>query len=269
MKILTKGNYYGEKKTEITCNGVVLSEYSYHIPETDWHFHENPYFMYVLQGEVFDSNKKRTLACASGSLLLHNWDEQHSNKKHSDSARGFHIEFERSWFEEKKLSIDLATGSTHIEHPKMHHILAKLYFEFHCQDTFSEVSIDLLLLQLSEGIQVQETTLKTDEPNWVASLKSLLHEETEDLSLTSLSEKLNVHPMHLSRAVPKYLATTLGDYIRQQKIKKAFGYLLDPKLSLTEIAYRCGFSDQSHFTRTFKTYLGYTPSVFRNKITAC
>lgn len=266
MKILTKGTYYGEKKTEVVSNGVLLSEYAYLIPETDWHFHENPYFMYVLQGDVFDSNKNRTLACTSGSLLLHNWDEQHFNKKHSNSARGFHIEFERSWFEEKKLAIDLTSGSTLIENPEMHHILAKIYFEFQCQDAFSEVSIDVLLLQLSEGIQKQQTASNTPEPPWVATLKHILHEETENLTLTSLSEKLNVHPMHLSRAVPKYLATTLGDYIRQQKIKKAFGYLLNPKFSLTEIAYRCGFSDQSHFTRTFKTYVGNTPSAYRKGI---
>jgi AraC family transcriptional regulator len=65
--------------------------------------------------------------------------------------------------------------------------------------------------------------------------------------------------------MPKYLKTTLGDYVRQQKIKVAVVHLVNSKLSLTEIAYASEFSDQSHFIKVFKMYIGMTPSQFRNK----
>jgi hypothetical protein len=58
MKISTKGQYYGEKKLELDSKGIILSEYDYNTPKTDWHYHENPYFMYVLQGNVYDINKQ-------------------------------------------------------------------------------------------------------------------------------------------------------------------------------------------------------------------
>jgi len=269
MKILTKGTYYGEKKLELDSKGIVLSEYNYHIPKTDWHYHENPYFMYVLQGNVYDVNKKRKTVCPGGSFLLHNWNEQHFNSKESSFARGFHIEFERKWFNQKKIDINLWEGSQLIENPEMHQILAKLYFEFKCQDAFSEVTIDLLLLQLCEKTQHSIYLDTTPEPNWINTLKELLNEDVQDLSLDSLSGILGVHPVHLSRSVPKYLHTTLGDYIRQQKIKKALAYLMDPSHSLTEITYLCGFSDQSHFTRTFKFYFHKTPKDFRKQLFAC
>ena len=267
MKILTKGTYYGEKRLELENKGIILSEYDYHMPKTDWHYHENPYFMYVLEGNVYDVNKKNKTACTSGSLLLHNWNEIHQNTKESDLARGFHVEFERKWYEQKKLDVNLWEGSQMIENPAMHHLLGKIYLEFKRRDKYSEVSIDLLLLQLCETSQSLDRKLFTKRPPWVEPLKELLHSDHEqDLSLHFLSNELGVHPVYLSRAIPKYFATTLGNYIRQQKVKNAMAYLLNSQHSLTEIAYLCDFSDQSHFTRTFKSYMGTTPSAYRSKL---
>lgn len=267
MKILTKGSYYGKKRLELDNKGIILSEYDYHMPKTDWHYHENPYFMYVIEGNVLDVNKKGKTNCTAGSLLLHNWNETHQNTKESATARGFHIEFERKWYEKKKLDVDLWEGSQTIEDPCMHHLLGKIYFEFKCQDSYSEISIDLLLLQLCETSQSLERELFKKQPSWVEPLKEILHSNTtENLSLQLLSDQLGVHPVYLSRAIPKYFSSTLGVYVRQQKIKKALNYLLRTKLSLTEITYLCGFSDQSHFTRTFKSFMGMTPRAFRSKL---
>lgn len=267
MKVLTKGKYYGEKKMELDNKGIILSEYDYLTPRTDWHYHENPYFMYVIEGQVYDVNKQQKTACSSGSLLLHNWNESHYNSKESDFARGFHIEFERTWYERKKLNVDLWEGSQTIENPMMHHLLGKIYFEFKCQDPYSELSIDLLLLQLCETTQNEQLSAYQNTPPWVSSLKEILHSDNDDLlNLNALSRELGVHPVHLSRTIPRYFSATLGDYIRQRKIKSALMYLLDPKLSLTEIAYLCDFADQSHFSKTFKLYLGKTPKVFRTQL---
>ena len=265
MKILTPGKYYGTKKSEVDFDGVILSEYDYSATRTDWHFHENPYFMYVLHGNLFDVNKKLKQTCQPGSLIFHNWQEAHYNSKETLYARGFHIEFPRAWFDSKKLNINLWEGSSSIDHPKSHHLLAKIYFEFRFQDVYSELSIGLLLLQLCENIQ-EAALSKSKQPAWVASLRQILNDTPDQITLQSLSDQLGVHPGHISRVVPKYFASSLGDYIRQQKIKKALAYLMNKNFSLTEIAHICGFSDQSHFTRTFKTYLQRTPSAFRKNV---
>ena len=266
MIIRKRGQYYGTKQEEWQVQGVGLSEYGYQGERTDWHYHENPYFMYVLQGNMRDINKAQRTACPAGSLVFLNWQEMHFNEKVSSEARGFHIEFDRKWFEEKQLDIGLWEGSQLLEDPRLHHLLAKIYYEFNCRDAFSETAVELLLLQLCEGIERNSRTAAAGPPSWVPRLKEMLHEETEDLSLRYLSEQLGVHPAHLSRAIPKYLSSNLGEYMRQQKVKQAIGMLTDGRLSLTEIAYVCGFSDQSHFTRTFKRYFGKPPKAFRDMI---
>ena len=95
MRVLTKGEYYGNQKSERSFNGVLLSQYSYSADRTDWHYHENPYFMYVLQGNMKDCNKKVQTICPTGSLMFNNWQEVHYGSKHSPKAGGFHLEFEK------------------------------------------------------------------------------------------------------------------------------------------------------------------------------
>lgn len=266
MKISTKGEYYGVMQLEQNYGGILVTEYDYNMPVTDWHYHENPYFMYVLHGEVGDINKKQKRHCSSGTLIFHNWQEAHFNTKESNNARGFHIEFDRSWFARRKIDIDLWEGTQIIENPKIHHLMAKLYSEFKLQDHLSEVSIEMLLFQICENINSSQSTKNQKIPLWIDELKEILHRDNEDLSLKYLSNQLGVHPGHISRAIPKYLSSTLGGYIRQQKVKKAINLMHHSNHSLQDITYGCGFSDQSHFIRTFKSYMGMTPKEYRKRI---
>lgn len=266
MKILSKGRYYGSKQSELNINGILLSEYDYRTARTDWHFHENPYFMYVLRGDMYDVNRRQKSACPAGTLIFHNWQEAHYNEKASAQAGGFHVEFERAWFDRQKLDIDLWEGSQVIEHPSLHHLLGKLYYEFRQQDEFTGIAAELLLLQICEKTQAVRLPSARSAPSWIAPLKELIHENHPDLSLKFLSETLGVHPVHLSRAIPRYLSSNLGEYLRQQKVKRALGLLIDARLSLTEIAYACDFADQSHFARTFKRYFGLTPGAYRRAL---
>ena len=269
MRILTKGQYYGDQNLEIDFNGILLSRYTYNQGRpTDWHYHENPYFMYVLNGNMKDCNTKTTTLCPSGSLMFNNWQEPHFGSKHSEHASGFHLEFEKGWLKKNGIDLNLWEGSQRIDHPKLHAIFGQIYKEFLLADTYSDASIELLLVQVCDALSDLKQTEKVDSPTWVAGLKELLHYETGPLNLDYLSKTLDVHPVHLSRAAPKYLSTSLGSYIRLQKLKQALPLLLNPSISLTEIAYQVGFSDQSHFNRVFKSYFKCNPREYRKTFKA-
>ena len=49
----------------------------------------------------------------------------------------------------------------------------------------------------------------------------------------------------------------------EQRIEKAKQLLVDSKLSLAQIAWTCGFADQSHFTRVFAQLAQSSPGHWR------
>jgi AraC-like DNA-binding protein len=52
-------------------------------------------------------------------------------------------------------------------------------------------------------------------------------------------------------------------WLRQFRVDRAKELLFGSRLSLAQIAYDCGFSDQSHFTRVFSAAVGITPGAWR------
>ncbi len=42
--------------------------------------------------------------------------------------------------------------------------------------------------------------------------------------------------------------------------------LYDERMTVAEIASNCGFTDQSHYTKTFRRILGITPGLWRRKM---
>ena len=201
-----------------------------------------------------------------GVLCLTIGKEPHYGSKHSDNASGFHLEFEKNWLKENGISLHLWEGSQLIHNPQLHFLFAHIYREFILSDNFSEVAVEVLLVQICDALSDLKQINSLQNPIWVDDLKELLHYDTATLSLNYLSNELNVHPVHISRAAPKYLSMPLGEYIRQQKLKKALPLLLDSSITLTEITYQVGFSDQSHFNRVFKSHFNMNPSYFRKII---
>jgi len=104
-------------------------------------------------------------------------------------------------------------------------------------------------------------------PGWARELKEIIQDQIDTnlaLSLGQISQSLHVHPSYLSREFSRYFDDlSFGDYIRKLRIEKAVQLMVDPRKTLSEIAYLTGFSDQSHFTRVFRKHLGVSPSAYR------
>lgn len=70
---------------------------------------------------------------------------------------------------------------------------------------------------------------------------------------------------HLHRLF-KQAGTSFGDYVRARRLERCRRDLADPRLHaipVTEIAYAWGFSDSSHFSRSFRAAFGLTARQFR------
>ena len=82
---------------------------------------------------------------------------------------------------------------------------------------------------------------------------------TQDLSLQSVSKELSVSPIYFHNVFKTSVSKTLRDYVEQQRIKKAINLLQTTNLTLTQIAFECGFSSQSYFSYVFKRRMKQSP----------
>jgi AraC-like DNA-binding protein len=80
---------------------------------------------------------------------------------------------------------------------------------------------------------------------------------------TYISEKLNYDYTYLSNIFSEVKGMTIQKYIILHKIEKVKELLLYDELSLTEIAYKLGYSSAAHLSTQFKKVIGLTPSYFR------
>jgi PAS domain S-box-containing protein len=84
------------------------------------------------------------------------------------------------------------------------------------------------------------------------------------MSLKTLAEKAAMSPSNFERRFKKIFGRTPTDYIRSIRIQAACQLLAENALSITEIAYKTGFFDHSHFNRIFSKEVGLSPTRYRS-----
>lgn len=82
---------------------------------------------------------------------------------------------------------------------------------------------------------------------------------TADLRLGTLAALVSFSPIHFHSCFRAATGRTLRDYVEKTRIDRAVGLLSGSELTLSEIAYECGFSSQSYFSYAFKRRMGATP----------
>lgn len=105
-----------------------------------------------------------------------------------------------------------------------------------------------LMYQLSNNYNVIEQAIEYIKNNL-----------SSDLSLETLSNQASFSAVHFHNFFKKATGTTLHKYVEEQRIKKAINLLLTTNMTLTEIAFECGFSSQTYFSFAFKRKTNLTP----------
>lgn len=90
----------------------------------------------------------------------------------------------------------------------------------------------------------------------------LLDEWDRNLSLTALAASESLSPLTLLRAFRDEVGCTPHIYRTAHRIAVARRLVRDGN-ELATVALQCGFTDQSHFTNTFRRWTGMTPGQYR------
>jgi len=263
MKCFTKGKYLGSTSNELDFEGNLLAVTSYEdCIHSDWHYHENSFFTFVLDGTCLENRKNSAHEWKPGDVLFYEKGNIHKNCYHQENSRNFNLELNDKWLE--KYDVSLFNGSDkHVPGPAdIKFLFIKLYCEFLNQDSASQASLSSILLHIM-GHESHEIT-SNKAPSWVSRIREFLYDNwSTNFSLKEMSAIIHIHPITISKNFTRYFGCTLGEYIRKIRIEKAISMIRTTDLTLTDIAFTCGFADQSHFIRCFKEFTGTVPFQYR------
>jgi AraC family transcriptional regulator len=90
----------------------------------------------------------------------------------------------------------------------------------------------------------------------------------EGFSLETLASVVGMSQFHFARMFKQSTGLTPHQYLVEQRLEKAKKLLVDSDLTISDVAYNCGFASQSHLTRLFRKHLNTTPKGYRQIISS-
>ncbi|MDN5203408.1 ATP-binding protein [Fulvivirgaceae bacterium BMA10] len=93
------------------------------------------------------------------------------------------------------------------------------------------------------------------------------HISDHDFRAESFQKEMAMSRMQLHRKLKALTDQSTTGFVRLIRLKRAAQLLKQKEASVTEIAYKVGFSDLSHFTKSFKSQFGISPSAYTDTAT--
>lgn len=136
------------------------------------------------------------------------------------------------------------------------------------QEQSSTAKMEALSTALNElGFEI----LDDKKQRQIEKIKSLLIKQVQSNSIEEhfsvidyLSKNLNKEYTQLSRLFSEVEGITIEQFYILQKVEKVKEWLVYDELSLSEIAWKLGYSSVSHLSAQFKKVTGLSPSQFKS-----
>jgi AraC family transcriptional regulator len=86
---------------------------------------------------------------------------------------------------------------------------------------------------------------------------------TAPVLVADLCALVQLSEAHFSRAFRRTFGKSPHAFVIRRRVELAAQYMLQTEAPLSDIALRCGFSDQPHLCKHFRQTTGYTPAAWR------
>jgi AraC family transcriptional regulator len=258
---LHPGAHFGNVTEVHDFGGLLLAE-SHYTPGLTLppHTHESASFTFVRRGAYVEEHATRQFACVPGKVLFRGAGQRHSNRFGPHGADCLMLEVPR-YSEQRALRYGPFPSDT-LQLWQVGDWVLRLRKEIAIADALTPLAIEALLLEMICHLHRARTNVR-GRPLWLTRVRDRLHADfAEKHSLTQLAEDAGVHPTHLARVFRREFGCSLGEYLRRQRLLFASEQML-AGAPLSDVAITAGFSNQAHFSRTFKAMTGLSPGQFR------
>ncbi len=205
---------------------------------------------YNIDGTDYFLKKGETLIIRPGSHRIRYADEK--------AAHYFAIDYFSDGSVEETLPDFITECSTTLKETigfldKVHKNRNTEHYDLKCS-----LAVHLYLLTLTDDVKNSKLSFHVQQ-----ILKYISEHFTEPIKLDEIAAHVHLTVPYCCHLVKNELNTTIYEIILHERITVAKDYLTSSEIPLSEIPYKCGFNDYSHFYKTFKKHTGISPSKFK------
>lgn len=125
---------------------------------------------------------------------------------------------------------------------------------------------EMLMAALFSGEKMLNATPPKSDRAGIRKVIELMNDEPDEKhTLEDLARMAGMSKFHFLRSFRHSTGVTPHAYLNLVRIEIARKLILTTDISLSEIALSCGFSDQAHFTRSYKKIYGTPPGAIVRK----
>lgn len=160
-------------------------------------------------------------------------------------------------------------------HERLKKLMLEIYQEYFSSSILISAAIYYRVIEMLVLMGREFTGMGNNEDSALSKQKehtekfmmvcNYIHEHyTEDLCLDNIAGLAGFSKYHFSRLFKNFTGLSFYKYLNKKRIEHAEKLLVDPELSITEVALQSGFSSLSAFIRMFKLIKNCTPTEFRS-----
>lgn len=239
--------------------------------ETVYQWHTNIEILYVVKGEGEVMLGSETSRMEAGDIVVINSNVLHSFA--SDTRVEYYcLIIDDEFLKANDISAEKTELKSIIHSSEAAQIFEAIISEMYSKKAYAITAVKIeilrLMLYLSRNFPADEETkngfMNADESIQLAVgyIRSHLN---ENMPLERIAGEVGLSKYYFLRKFKNATGMTPVAFINMLRCRDAKKLLKKQKYSIHEIAVKCGFDNDSYFSRTFKKYTGMLPSEYQNK----
>lgn len=224
--------------------------------------------MYILKGTCFVTVGSHTMQAMAGQLILLDCYAPHAYGTDSGfEALWIHFDgpMARSFYE----TIVSEKGSLlYPAHPDaIHRSLYDIYDTFRSRAPIAEDQISGTITNILTDLLSSENTQQVSGQTQIGISEAISHINKyfyKPITLQELADIAALSPYYFSRVFARETGMTPHKYLISTRMANAKFLLKTSLMSVKEVAFHSGFSDESGFCTAFKKQEGMTPKEYRS-----
>jgi len=243
------------------------------------HFHDCHQIILILQGEVELCVNGTTLRAGAGDAAIFSRYENHSLRVLSAEYARYVLCIDPDVVNRKSpvysLLTDRPAGFCNVVNITPHFedivgifraLMAERSAEAELAEEMEQLLVKQLLITLYRNAPVRFDSVGD---TMVMDIKRQFENNySQQFSLEGLARQYNVSVSSLSHRFREVTGVSVMGYLLSCRLAWAKKYLTQTNLDIGKIVEKCGFTDNSNFSRCFKKLNGISPTAFRKRNTA-